>query len=784
MPRLSDLVKKSSGATIGETAPAVSPNPFETAFRKANIPTAEEFRGRSTLEKVLDYTARPQRALVGAIKGVYKDDLSVGEGIRRGLSGESQEGFKSILEDAGATKNSGLARYGGMVLDAVVDPLNAIPVGKLASAVSKAGKGAIGSTKIGAKALELGAEGAKKVTHSGFVRGIDAFAGMDPEMKKALRLAQAESRTTAERVISRLLETPSKSGKAGSSALEDLTSEELQKLVGRAKHEQTRAAIDKFAKTITPGKYKADEMVRFGDVEGFGPVKAMKEEPLRARLSDLKKGRSAGLADSLTPMRKDAVRGHYDAKIFSTEQALKVAQEGEANLQLPKDFINNLIQDTHSKQLPSVLRRYDSAWKKMATVWNPRFHVNNFLGNMWNMGIGRDRGATLTDNPLTAFAKGRDFLKRLDEGTLTAKELEIHEALRRYGVDTGLTSHINYDPNDINKVIESAKRVSDKGPLFQKGNMKGFMKRLDTKVGKAGDRSERAAKIGTVLQEMEKGGKSLEDAVLHAKDTLFDYQELTPEMRAIRNYIAPFWTFKLKNTPLQIKGVAKHPAWFAQLGKAKQNLDNAAKEDQTFVPNNERYEDDVFNGMMSLPAEVLGAKVGLRNPLPVADMNVLEAFNTDTRAGQNALEQQADSIHPFWQTLMKTAFNVDIRRPGMSPKPPEGLLGMVPGSPAAQMLPDSLNPYQNRSNKNATELRVPFIVNEILNQVPLANTAGRIAMPLTNPDLGTDPLAALSWFGVPAVGTTPESRKKAKASNRRTYSTLKNKLRRDAKEKR
>lgn len=774
MPTLSQLLKMEEEARLGggvSTPPTVAPeNPFEAAFRRQRPPKREETEGRGAVEALLDYAARPQRAMVGGIRGAYKDDLGVLEGIGKGFSGESQAGFKEILNDAGVEGNK--ARYGGMALDMVLDPLNALPVG----AIGKLGKGLGAVGKMlpgGAKVAEVAGGVKKAAMSSKFARAFDAYSGLEPEVAKAVRLAQAEARTTAERVIEGLQKTAGKT--PGKTKLDEIEMEELQKLVGSIKHQQTDKAIRDFAAKVDPKKYK--DMVRVGDVEGFSAIK-------RENLEAFGKANPKPKAPGKTPLgrgpdtlQKEAIRQAnaqarqaYAQQLDAlTQKRLQTAQQFD-DLQVPKEFLDTLRQQSSKFELPKSLRRLDKGWKEAATVWNPRFHVNNVIGNLWNMAINNPDRLSLTNNPIAAYMKGNKFIRKINKGTLTPDEQKLSEALKRYGVDTGLTQHINYDPTStIEAVRDAANKVAGKGNWATK---------IKQKVGKIGDRSERAAKIGTVLQELGKG-KKLDDAIIHTKDTLFDYQEVTPELRFLRDTVAPFLTFKAKNTALQPKGYLKHPELFAAVGKGRQDLENEAKTKGTYIPERDRHPLDVLNGITSLPLKLAGLPVSARNPLPLSDLNALSALNPSTRAGKLSRRGLlADTIGPLPQLALKMT-DVDIRNPKRTPTPPEGLLGKVPANPLIQAVtPNEYNTHRNKSNPKATELRIPYLLNEMVNMFPPANSWGRAGLSLSDPELANDPLASLAFLGVPITAMKPATRQMNRTYNARDYSTMKNSIQR------
>ena len=731
MPTYEELRKKLLESSV---APENTAFPSQTPLKK------EE--GKGVVPWLLENLARPGHASMAGLDELLPGKPSKRRGTRIENAYEAvketwnepeeeraKHGTEQILKDRGVDF-PGIS-VAGFIGDAVLDPLNLVAPLKITKTL---GRGVRAAEKA-IPALEAAKLGAAR----GLVRPmLSATAGMRPEVAEATRLIQAAHRTAPERTIERLF--AAKIPSLNTTQLERLTENQLKSKIGELRDVEKAEDIRKWIQRQTSEKLldrtAPSEIVKLEDVKGL--------DRLLQKNPDLK-----GI-----PVLRD----------FAENLVPRVGAIGDDN------------------KAVDLYKRALSNWKKQVTVLNPRFHVNNALGNAWQI-MAQDAGSMLTNSPAHAFntiSKGMAWQgtpQLYAKGIGKYSQKEIADALKRYGVDTGLAQHINYSPDDIKRVIDSVKAIHapTKNPL----------KMASRGINKLGDFNEKGAKIGVVIKELEKG-KTLDQALIAAKDALFDYQELTPGMRKLRDVGVPFLTFASKNLPLQIQNAINKPASLAMIQRGVEQGREGAKESGTFVPDNERYLSSVNNADFQTGQKgPNGESVLMRNVLPIGDLNILGALRGGVQ-GKAARDLIADKLGPIPQIIM------DSLQKGRSNIPEAGPFGKTPTNAGAEVLLSSkfggekelgqrlgLERFKNKKNKNAVEYRLPWLANELMNlTIPLMNSAGRAGLAYSEPELATDPLALHSWLGSPMTALKPESRKANKKSNARQKNLLKNETKR------
>jgi len=201
--------------------------------------------------------------------------------------------------------------------------------------------------------------------------------------------------------------------------------------------------------------------------------------------------------------------------------------------------------------LGDILHKITKMWKPLATIYSPKYHLRNMWGNIWNAFLGDLR------NPvryLQSFAVQSDKMaaslgiKSLKIGgkTYTPKELRAH--LQELGV-----SGKGYFGTDLEMLIHE--RI-----LGRQAKMLTPAK-VNEWARSGGQFIEDNARIALWLDARMKGMSDIE-AANHVRKFLFDYDELTPSERRIREYIAPWYTWARKNIPLQFEMLLRQPGKF------------------------------------------------------------------------------------------------------------------------------------------------------------------------------------------------------------------------------
>ena len=300
--------------------------------------------------------------------------------------------------------------------------------------------------------------------------------------------------------------------------------------------------------------------------------------------------------------------------------------------------------DTEDGML-GLLKRSQRLWKTMATSLNlPAFNSVNFLGNSAQMyaagGMSPRQVVSGIYNGTRALSnegkKATNFFGTLKQGSRVLKTDEDYIALARemgaigaqagsYGVEMGAKI-----PKGIAKIM-----ASERGPLAL---INPDWAVYDKIRAFNQQRIEDPAKLAMFVHELRQG-KSAEQAALTVRKILFDYDELTPLERQIRDFV-PFYTWTRKNIPLQLTTLVTAPS---KISHQKQFLDAlrewsrlsddeepASGED---IPESLR-KGDFAQVPRSLLAGEEGSPAGLRIRLPYFDVNALNPLSLPQALGE------------------------------------------------------------------------------------------------------------------------------------------------------
>lgn len=137
------------------------------------------------------------------------------------------------------------------------------------------------------------------------------------------------------------------------------------------------------------------------------------------------------------------------------------------------------------------------------------------------------------------------------------------------GVGLGLDTFASREINDILVGPEGSK-------WYQKAG-KGFVEKLSNVYQK----EEEFAKLAQFIYQR-KGGKTAEEAWKIAERATFNYAQVTPFIKRLRESIFgyPFITFTYKSTPAVARVLATKPTKLSNLGKIKQAIENLSPSDE------------------------------------------------------------------------------------------------------------------------------------------------------------------------------------------------------------
>jgi len=226
------------------------------------------------------------------------------------------------------------------------------------------------------------------------------------------------------------------------------------------------------------------------------------------------------------------------------------------------------LDTTESKALLSGLETYMNQWKTGVTVYWPAFHIRNAVSNVFN-------ASYLGGADMKVFTESMKYQKAISTGVglddivkgtgLTVRQLQeemIKHNLWGFG---GQTQQALTGPQGARMLNRALGKGSNKVHDFAMG---------------VGNTIETNSKMGSFIDRLRKGD-SLDNAAMHVKKFLFDYDDLTDFERGTMKHLIPFYTWIRKNTPLQIEQMLKKPGKFLGLGRAMDAAGRAFGEELT-----------------------------------------------------------------------------------------------------------------------------------------------------------------------------------------------------------
>jgi hypothetical protein len=227
--------------------------------------------------------------------------------------------------------------------------------------------------------------------------------------------------------------------------------------------------------------------------------------------------------------------------------------------------------------LPTMgaLRGTTRALKWWQTAPNPGYHVRNLVGDTFNAALA---GTTVGDmRKAFTLRRVESALKKLDhhlEGTkgwddAKAALARMDKKIENYGANGKLSDrdvvmlavkHGVIRTGLSGNELRLARMGKDVGVLSAR-------QRAMEGIQTVGDWREDYMRLATFRGAL-KRGMDPDTAAAHSLAHHFDYSNLTETEQKARDFI-PFWTFMARNTPLQVKSLAKAPGVYATVEKAR-----------------------------------------------------------------------------------------------------------------------------------------------------------------------------------------------------------------------
>lgn len=220
----------------------------------------------------------------------------------------------------------------------------------------------------------------------------------------------------------------------------------------------------------------------------------------------------------------------------------------------------NLVKKTFEPEgWKEYLKFYDRVldfWKLSVTSIWPSFHSRNAMSNVFLDFIGGVRDPKRFKFATDVQMYGRQLRKGVKPKDKTIKVngktwqlSELHELAVNHDIlGTGWVGG-----DFLKKAFIKPKGIKEK--------VKNPYETFNWATGRArdvGTAVENNARMALFIDQLVKG-KSAQEAALHTKKFLFDYQDLTEVERKVFKRILPFYTWMRKNIPLQLEQMAKQP---------------------------------------------------------------------------------------------------------------------------------------------------------------------------------------------------------------------------------
>jgi hypothetical protein len=175
-----------------------------------------------------------------------------------------------------------------------------------------------------------------------------------------------------------------------------------------------------------------------------------------------------------------------------------------------------------------------------------------------------------------------------------------------------------------------------------------------------GSSIETNAKMAHFIAKIE-SGKSIREAALSTKKTLFDYNDLTDFEKAHLKPVIPFYTWMRKNIPRQFELVATKPAYLSTQGNVMQNVESGepiTDKEREALP-------DYFDELLAFSAgkdPETKRRLFLSIQTPLMD---LTRFKTDPNktAGENFTDSARDflgSLNPVMKAGLESVFEKSV----------------------------------------------------------------------------------------------------------------------------
>lgn len=229
-------------------------------------------------------------------------------------------------------------------------------------------------------------------------------------------------------------------------------------------------------------------------------------------------------------------------------------------------------------KLYDLYKRWLNTWKKGVTVYNPGWHVQNYLQNKGQnyLALGIDAFSNQKQaRQMLDYLRGEgsvvDDIVTKEGKTLSGKDLA--DFAGKNGVaESAQATNILSEPRTI---IPPLDKAIDNSKLMHKLS-----------------RSEETARLHHYIKQIERG-MTPEDAVKSVNKYLFDYDKKSKFDRVMQDFIDPFWIFHKNQARLLTTSVLENPSRTANINRARRELEQAVPDEDknsNFSAENGKYQ--------------------------------------------------------------------------------------------------------------------------------------------------------------------------------------------------
>ena len=354
----------------------------------------------------------------------------------------------------------------------------------------------------------------------------------------------------------------------------------LSKIINtKKKYKQELSKVVSFMGLGGSKRYQRSAVERFAEFTSLyihTPLKARELAPEFTKLFESKllpQNKISNLVDNLssffqkvdklpnikTPLKELDNANYLETtirKAFPSKSYVGVAKEKP--LSYVPEYIADYVNEISQPIKYGIGKKLVADFKFFKVIMNPGTHARNIVSNKvlnwWKLGM----------NPL-------------DPRTIAVEAESVKEIAKGGGKYINEAKTVGYNLNtfasqEVNHLLDSPEALAWGKTL---GNKWGSLKKT---LGNIYQAEENQAKLAAFIFNSKYKRMGIEDAWKAAESATFNYAQVTPFIRKLRESLFgfPFITFTVKATPIAIETALKHPRRVSSFGKIKTAIENQA----------------------------------------------------------------------------------------------------------------------------------------------------------------------------------------------------------------